>query len=196
MTDQRAAPRRGRPLSVAVGVIVVLLVAIAVVAVVGARGPVRTSADVAVGGCVVVADRGNGAFAVDAVGCAGDGVAFYVSDRPRGDAPCPAGTGAASVATDVRVDLGDGGTVCLVPNLRQGRCYLLPVADDGSGIRRAARYERKGCSTVAGASDSPIYAVTRRSDGVSGIDCPAGQLSWGTADPRPIALCLTPTTSP
>lgn len=185
--------RATRPLLLAVAVIVVLLVTVVVVAVIGGRGAVRTSADVAVGGCVVVNDRGNDAVAVDAVGCTGDGMTFYVAARPSGRAGCPAVTDPARLAPDLRVELG-GDAICLVPDLRQGRCYLLPAARDGSSAaRRAARYERKGCSTVAGTADSPIYAVSRRADGATRVDCPAGQIGWGTGRPRPIAYCLTPT---
>lgn len=191
MTDVRR--RRTRPLLVAVVVIVVLLVAVAVVAVIGGRGAVRTSADVTVGGCVVVNDRGNDAVAVDAVGCTGDGMTFYVAARPTGRAGCPATvSGSPQLAPDLRVEVG-GDAICLVPDLRQGRCYLLPTGGDGSAARRAARHERKGCSTVAGAADSPIYAVTRRADGTARIACPGGQAAWGTEHPRPIAYCLAPT---
>lgn len=191
MTDVRR--RATRPLLVAVVVIVVLLVAVVVVAVIGGRGAVVSSADVEVGGCVVVNDRGNDAVAVDAVGCTGDGMTFYVAARPTGSGACPAVADPAGIAPDLRVKL-DGDAICLVPDLRQGRCYLLPAARDGSSTaRRAARYQRKGCSTVAGTADSPIYAVTRRADGVARVGCPAGQVSWGTERPRPIAYCLTPT---
>ncbi|MEH3154721.1 MAG: hypothetical protein PGN29_05035 [Gordonia paraffinivorans] len=191
MTDVRR--RWTRPVLVAVAVIVVLLVAVAVVAVIGGRGAVRSSADVAVGGCVVVNDRGNDAVAVDAVGCTGDGMTFYVAARPTDGAACPAVSDPARLAPDLRVQLG-ADAICLLPDLRQGRCYLLPTAGDGtSAARRAARYQRKGCSTVAGTADSPIYAVTRRADGATRLDCPAGQSSWGSGRPRPIAYCLTPT---
>ncbi len=192
MTD--VTRRRPRPLLLPVAVIVVLVVAVVVVAVIGGRGAVVTSADVEVGGCVVVNDRGNDAVAVDAVGCTGDGMTFYVADGPDGRSPCPAlEEGSDRIAAPLRLDTGGSGAICLVPDLRQGRCYLLPAADDGSAARRAARYERKGCSTVAGAPDSPIYAVTRRADGTARIDCPDGQSAWGTQRPRPIAYCLTPT---
>ena len=191
MTD--GTRRRTRPLLIAVAVVVVLAVAVVVVAVIGGRGAVVSSADVEVGGCVVVNDRGNDAVAVDAVGCAGDGMTFYVAARPTGRIGCPATvSGSPQLAPDLRVELG-GDAICLVPDLRQGRCYLLPTGGDGSAARLAVRHERKGCSTVAGATNSPIYAVTRRADGTARIDCPAGQVAWGTERPRPIAYCLTPT---
>ena len=186
--------RRTRPLLIAVAVIVVPAVAVAVVAVVGGRGAVITSADVEVGGCVVVNDRGNDAVAVDAVGCTGDGMTFYVSDGPDGRSPCPAvEEGSDRIAAPLRLDTGGSGALCLVPDLRQGRCYLIPADGGGPAARRATRYERKGCSTVAGAADSPIYEVTRRVDGVASLTCPDGEAVWGTQRPRPIAYCLTPT---
>ncbi|GAA2054126.1 hypothetical protein GCM10009722_10200 [Williamsia deligens] len=183
-----------RPLVVAVGVIVALLVAIAVVAAVGARGTAGASGDAAVGGCVVVQDRGNGAVAVDTVGCTGEGMTFYVASRTERRSSCPGGTGASIVATSVRISVGDA-TLCLVPDLRAGRCYLLPTPTAAPSAGHVARYERKGCSTVSGASDSPIYAVTRRADGTSVLRCAAGEVAWGTTRPRPIAYCLAPTTA-
>ena len=192
MTD--GTRRRTRPLLIAVAVVVVLAVAVVVVAVIGGRGAVVSSADVEVGGCVVVNDRGNDAVAVDAVGCTGDGMNFYVSDGPDGRSPCPRlQEGSDRIAAPLRLDTGGSGALCLVPDLRQGRCYLLPADTGGSAARRAARFERKGCSTVAGAADSPIYEVTRRADGVASLSCPDGEVAWGTQRPRPIAYCLTPT---
>ncbi|WP_150116584.1 LppU/SCO3897 family protein [Williamsia herbipolensis] len=173
-----SARRRAVPpiLWAALVVILGLVIAVAVFAFTNIHNRVDSTDDVAVGDCVSVRNADNDEVSVRRASCGRDEVTYYVastSDLSRSQCPGPAYD---------QVSLSGDGSLCLSPNLREGRCYEI-------GSRSA--FVDRACTAIARGSNT-IVQVARRTAGDITPDCPDGSRAVGFALPRPVGYCLAP----
>ncbi|MBT0566385.1 hypothetical protein [Williamsia sp. CHRR-6] len=171
--------RRGYKALAVIGVVIVALVIGLIVAfVMITRDSVTSADDVQVGDCVRVTEK-SGAdnnVTVKTVDCADEKFSYYVASSSDSTfAYCSGGR-------YDKVTLGMGqGSLCLAPNMKEGRCYQF--GDDSSFVDRP-------CGAASTEPGGTVAKVTKRVDGDTTPDCPEGSGGVGFALPRPIGYCL------
>jgi hypothetical protein len=153
---------------------VVLLVAVVVVGVQVQSREVTGIDDATVGTCVSV--RGSGdEVSPRKIDCSAQSVNFYIAQTVGENARC-SDDNALSLT-----DRGEG-TICLTPNLRQGKCYKLP----GTGGSIVDLVE-SDCATPSSGS-GPLIQVVQRLESAAADVCTAGEaLSFRL--PTPVTYC-------
>ncbi|MGU3292653.1 LppU/SCO3897 family protein [Williamsia sp. M5A3_1d] len=173
-------PRRSRLkwVLLAAGVIIALIGAIVVAFAVLNRDTITRIDDVSVGSCITVTGEKNDATPKKA-SCDEQSFNFIVAQKTDS---------AFSVCgdpLDAQLTQDDRGKLCLVPNLRTGKCYVFPTAN-GSIVD----FAEIDCAAAAPEAGNLAVKVVDRVESASVNVCTAGTPLQFTR-PKPLTYCAT-----
>ncbi|WP_328857129.1 hypothetical protein OG579_18465 [Williamsia herbipolensis] len=177
-------PRRSRLkwVLLAVGVIIALIGAIVVAAAVLTRDTITRIDDVSVGSCITVTGEKNDA-TPKKTSCDAQSFSFIVAQKTDSE------FSVCGDPLDAQLTQDDRGKLCLVPNLRTGKCYVFPTAN-GSIVD----FAEISCATASPNAGNLAIKVVDRIESASVNVCTQGTPLQFTR-PTPLTYCaslLTP----
>ena len=172
---------------VALGLLVVVVVALGAILVFATKDSVGDSKDVAVGDCITVSGTGGDSdLSAKKADCSSEQFTFLVAQKIQ-SAKCPGEQYSRLwFVSGSDEDRSKGEQLCLTPNFIAGKCYAVPSAE--SETAHLSDFRAVSCGSVGSGSTSVVRVETRTSEQPS---CPDPQVAVYFELPTPIGYCLS-----